>query len=137
MAWFWGWSRNGAHDFFEQTTFLVSARAIRLIAYVPIGMTSVRRALDAVRPRHLRPLVFWFFANFRPASGDLSLRFGGPFWGPWGRFYGLGARKTQKTKKLRKRSEVTLPVKALQLLQVGFAAVVTIHFKEELVVFAS
>ena len=30
-------------------------------------------------------------------------------WGPWGRFYGLGARKTKKTKKLRKPSQVLKP----------------------------
>ena len=55
-----------------------------------------------------KKLVFWFFAffaKFRPASGDPSLGFGAPFWAPRGRFYGPGARKTQKTKKLRKPSQ--------------------------------
>ena len=60
-------------------------------------------------PQKLVFCFFAFFAKFRPASGDPSLGFGAPFWTPRKRFYGPGARKTQKNKKLRKPSQVMEP----------------------------
>ena len=46
-----------------------------------------------------------FFAKFRPASGDPSLGFGGPFRAP-GRVF--TARGAEKRKKLRKPSQETI-----------------------------
>ena len=54
--------------------------------------------------------VFCIFCQISPSVQEPRFSVWGTLLGPQGRFYGLGARKTQKTKQLQKPSQVQVSV---------------------------
>ena len=71
---------------------------------MPVSPSANWRAFDGGTSA---PLVFWFFAKFRPASGDPGLGFGAPFWPP-GRVFTARGLEKRKLKNFESRCKALL-----------------------------